>query len=342
MKVRGLRIELGEIEAALSEHPTVGQAVVVSREETPGDVRLVAYLVPRAEASPSAADLRIFLKDRLPEYMIPSAFVLLPSLPLNPSGKVDRKALPAPERGGGEAAVYEAPRTPTEEILAGIFAEVLKVPRAGIRDDFFDLGGHSLLAIQLLSRVRAALGVELPVRALFENRTVAALAEGVEKELATSSGENEKIGAAIPRVSRENRSSFPFPLPSSGSGSWSSWSRAWSPTIFPAPAVAGAAASLPYGEGAWGSCRPARLSADHLPHRGRPPRSDRVGGERLSSPHDRSHGPACRTTGGGGASPCLDGGTTALRPGPGPPVPERTVPVGSRPSHPDVVTCTIS
>ena len=201
VKVRGLRIELGEIEAALSEHPTVGQAVVVSREETPGDVRLVAYLVPRADASPSAADLRGFLKDRLPEYMVPSAFVVLPSLPLNPSGKVDRKALPAPERGGGEAAAYEAPRTPTEETLAGIFAEVLKVPRAGIRDDFFELGGHSLLAIQLLSRVRAVLGVELPVRALFENRTVAALAEGVEARRWVS--ESEKPNGRKGSTARE-------------------------------------------------------------------------------------------------------------------------------------------
>jgi acyl carrier protein len=154
--------------------------------------------------------------------MIPSAFVILPSLPLNPSGKVDRKALPAPERGGGEAVVYEAPRTPTEEILAGIFAEVLKVPRAGIRDDFFELGGHSLLAIQLLSRARAALGVDLSVRALFENRTVAALAEGVEKELAHMPKGLDKKRLAIPRVSRERRrvtTGDPAPDRAGGQGS---------------------------------------------------------------------------------------------------------------------------
>ncbi|MBZ5569981.1 MAG: amino acid adenylation domain-containing protein [Acidobacteriia bacterium] len=183
VKVRGFRIELGEIEAALSEHAAVGQAVVVAREETPGDVRLVAYLVARPQASIETGALRAYLRERLPEYMVPSAFVVLPALPLNPSGKVDRKALPAPERGSEAAVAYEAPRTPTEEALAEIFAEVLKLERAGVRDDFFDLGGHSLLATRLLSRVHAKLGVDLPVRQLFEARTVAGLAEIVDARL---------------------------------------------------------------------------------------------------------------------------------------------------------------
>ena len=206
VKVRGFRIELGEIEAALSEHASVGQAVVVANEQTPGDVRLVAYLVARPQASIETAALRAYLRERLPDYMVPSAFMAMPVLPLNPSGKVDRKALPAPERSAEESAGYEAPRTPTEETLAGIFAEVLKLERAGIRDDFFDLGGHSLLATQLLSRVRAALGVDLPVRQVFETGTVAGLAEVVEAELvkpATTTRDTARGG--IPRVSRENR-----------------------------------------------------------------------------------------------------------------------------------------
>ena len=224
VKVRGLRIELGEIEAALSEHPTVGQAVVVSREETPGDVRLVAYLVPRADASPSAADLRGFLKDRLPEYMVPSAFVVLPSLPLNPSGKVDRKALPAPERGGGEAAAYEAPRTPTEEILAGIFAEVLKVDAGGDPGRLLRTGralaaGHPASVPGPCSPRRGtarASPVREPDRGRHSPRGWSKNSRDPPERLKRSGRPfREYRGRTVPR--------FRFPLPSSGSGSWSSW-----------------------------------------------------------------------------------------------------------------------
>ena len=203
VKIRGYRIELGEIETAISEHAAVAQAVVVAREDIPGDTRLVAYVVARPQRFLDIAQLHANLRKCLPDYMVPSALIVLPALPLNPSGKVDRKALPAPERGGDGATVYEAPRTPTEQTLARIFAEVLKLERAGIRDDFFDLGGHSLLATGIVSRLQTALGVELPVRQLFQCRTVAGLAEVVEAQLAQP--RQATAPASIPRVSREDR-----------------------------------------------------------------------------------------------------------------------------------------
>src|SRR6185295_5721608 len=175
VKVRGFRIELGEIEAALLRFESVRAAVVVAREDG-GDKRLVAYLVADGER-PSAAGLRRHLKDLLPDYMMPAAFVALESLPLTPSGKVDRKALPAP---AAEPRTSRAPRTPTEEVLAGIWAWVLKVEAVGAEDSFFELGGHSLLATQIVSRVREAFGVELPLRRIFEAPTLAALARSIE------------------------------------------------------------------------------------------------------------------------------------------------------------------
>ncbi|HEU0080060.1 MAG TPA: non-ribosomal peptide synthetase, partial [Longimicrobiaceae bacterium] len=166
LKVRGFRVEPGEIEAALLAHPAVREAVVAAREAAPGDRRLVAYVVGEDGAAPAADELRAHLRARLPEYMLPSAFAALPAMPLTAHGKVDRRALPEPEvdagRGGGDA-----PRTVTEELLAGVWAELLG-GEPGVHDDFFDLGGHSLLAAQVASRVRAVLGVELPLRALFE------------------------------------------------------------------------------------------------------------------------------------------------------------------------------
>ncbi|MEU5103150.1 MULTISPECIES: non-ribosomal peptide synthase/polyketide synthase [unclassified Streptomyces] len=172
VKVRGYRIEPGEVEAAVAALPGVDRAVAVVREDTPGDRRLVAYAVPAPGASVAAAAARRELASVLPEYLVPSAVVVLDSLPLTPHGKVDRGALPAPEAAGAG----RVPRTPREEILCGLFAEVLGVARVGIDDGFFDLGGHSLLAIRLLSRIRATLGATLPIRALFETPTVAGLA----------------------------------------------------------------------------------------------------------------------------------------------------------------------
>ncbi|HEX7241008.1 MAG TPA: amino acid adenylation domain-containing protein, partial [Longimicrobiaceae bacterium] len=177
VKLRGLRIEPGEIEAALLEHPGVRAAAVVVREDAPGRRMLVGYVVA-ANGALSLADVRDRARRRLPEYMVPGAVVELEALPLTPAGKLDRRALPAPSGAGEEA--YAAPRTPTEEILAGIFAEVLGAERVGAHDDFFELGGHSLLATRVVSRVREALGVEPPLRALFEAPTVARLAERVD------------------------------------------------------------------------------------------------------------------------------------------------------------------
>ncbi|HEX9935990.1 MAG TPA: amino acid adenylation domain-containing protein, partial [Longimicrobium sp.] len=173
VKVRGFRIELGEIEARLAEHAAVHEAVVVARGGEVGDPRLVAYYLGEETG---AAALRAYLAERLPEYMIPSAFVHLDAFPVNPNGKLDRKALPAPELASSEDESYVAPRTPVEEVLAGIWAEVLGVARLGVHDEFFELGGHSLLATRVVSSVREVFGVELPLRALFEGPTVAEMA----------------------------------------------------------------------------------------------------------------------------------------------------------------------
>ncbi|HEX2091396.1 MAG TPA: amino acid adenylation domain-containing protein, partial [Longimicrobiaceae bacterium] len=181
VKVRGFRIEPGEVEAVLRRHPHVGHAVVVVREDIPGDRRLTGYVVAANGTPPVPSDLRSYLGERLPDYMVPGAFVVLDRLPLTPTGKVDRRALPAPE--GAVEGAYVAPRTPAEELLAGIWGELLAVGRVGVHDGFFDLGGHSLLATRVVSRVREAFGIELPLRALFEAPTVAGLAGRVEDAL---------------------------------------------------------------------------------------------------------------------------------------------------------------
>jgi amino acid adenylation domain-containing protein len=175
VKVRGYRVEPGEVEAALRRQAGVRECLVVVREEAPGDRRLVAYVVGEAET----AALREALLRSLPEYMVPAAFVPLEALPQTATGKLDPRALPDPEYGSGEER-HVAPRTPTEEVLAGIWAAVLRRERVGAADDFFALGGHSLLAIQVVSRVREAFAVEVPLRALFEGPTVVELARRVE------------------------------------------------------------------------------------------------------------------------------------------------------------------
>ncbi|KYC42747.1 hypothetical protein WA1_15530, partial [Scytonema hofmannii PCC 7110] len=175
VKIRGFRIELGEVETVLNAHPQVQQAAVIAREDVLGDKRLVAYLVP-TDKSLTTQQLREFLKQKLPEYMVPNAMVILESLPLTPSGKVDRRALPTPDMGGELQEQYVAPRTPIEEILVQIWIQVLKVERIGVRDRFFTLGGHSLLATQLVSRIRNTFKVELPLRSVFATPTVAELA----------------------------------------------------------------------------------------------------------------------------------------------------------------------
>ena len=188
VKVRGFRVELGEIEAVLVSHPTVEQAAVKALGESPAETWLAAYIVPASGATPDPAALRAYLVERLPDYMVPTAYVVMDALPLNASGKVDRKALPAPEGAQLASAEYVAPRTPVEAGLAGIYASVLKVERVGVHDDFFALGGHSLLATQLVSRVRETFQVELPIRDLFDAPTVAGLAERVERALREEAG----------------------------------------------------------------------------------------------------------------------------------------------------------
>ena len=174
VKIRGFRIEPGEIEAALLRHAGVAQAAVIARTDDAGGLRLIAYVVAAAGARVEASALRAHVAGMLPDYMLPAAFVLMERLPLTANGKLDRSALPAPEFE--PAASARAPRSPQEDVLCGLFAEVLGVARVGIDDDFFALGGHSLLATRLISRIRASLDVEVAIRSLFEAPTVAELA----------------------------------------------------------------------------------------------------------------------------------------------------------------------
>ncbi len=199
VKVRGFRVEPGEVEAALERHPGVREAVVHAREDEPGEKRLVGYVVPAEGARVRTAELREHLLASLPDYMVPGAFVVLERLPLTPSGKTDRRALPAPAPSGAAEHGYAAPRTPVQEVLAAAWAEVLGVERVGVEDDFFALGGHSLLAARVVSRVRDALGVELPLPAVFAAPTVAGLARRVEALLRDGDGAQAPPLAPVPR-----------------------------------------------------------------------------------------------------------------------------------------------
>ncbi len=203
VKIRGFRIELGEIEAVLGQHEAVRDAVVLVREDQPGDKRLVAYVVAApAAAAPAFSELRGFLSEKLPEYMVPSAYILLDEIPLTPNGKVDRRALPVPDEARPElGGVYVAPSTELEEAVAGIWAEVLKVERVGVHDNFFELGGHSLLVTQVVSRLRKSLQVELPLRSLFESPTVVGLAETIKK--VKHNGVEHQASPPIVRVPRK-------------------------------------------------------------------------------------------------------------------------------------------
>lgn len=225
VKIRGFRIELGEIEATLINHPTVREAAVLAREDTPGERRLVAYVVLRQEPPASNQEpqasaesavlniqaLRAFLQERLPDYMVPAAFIAMDALPLTPNGKVDRRKLPAP--GGARpdlAGAFVAPTTPVETMLAAIWCDVLKLERIGVADNFFDLGGYSLAAVQVISRVRETCQVELPLRALFETPTVAGLARLVEEQ------QHSSTAAQGPALVRVDRSSYRVQTSSNG------------------------------------------------------------------------------------------------------------------------------
>ncbi|WP_328718081.1 amino acid adenylation domain-containing protein [Streptomyces sp. NBC_00247] len=203
VKLRGHRVELGEIESALLARPGVAGAAVVVREDVPGDKRLVAYLVPTDGTAPAAAELRRALARDLPEHMVPARYVTLERIPLTPNGKVDRKALPAPQGARPDlSTAYAEPRTPTQVAVAGIWAELLGVDPVGVDDDFFELGGHSLLAARVAARLRRDLGVEVPHRTLFEAPTPALLAAAVD---ALEPG----TAAVIPRA---DRPAGPLPL----------------------------------------------------------------------------------------------------------------------------------
>jgi len=194
VKIRGFRIELGEIEAVLRQHPAVQECVVLAREDTPGDLRLVAYVIQDThyQPEPSLTEFRRFVQKKLPEHMVPSALVLLDALPLTPNGKVDRRALPAPEQARPDLeGGFVAPRTPVEEVLVGIWADVLNLKRIGIHDDFFDLGGHSLKAAQVRARMCDAFQLELPLRSLFEMPTIAELALTIERSRIEEEGDED-------------------------------------------------------------------------------------------------------------------------------------------------------
>ncbi|MEW5931717.1 MAG: amino acid adenylation domain-containing protein, partial [Gemmatimonadota bacterium] len=213
VKVRGFRIEPGEIEAVLERHPGVRAAAVAVREDAPGAPRLVGYVVPESGATPSTSELRRHLAERLPEYMVPGAIAVLEALPLSPNGKVDRRALPAPETAAGAGDDFVAPRTPAEEILAGIWAEVLRLETVGAHDNFFEIGGHSLLATRVVSRIRETFGAEVPLRAVFEAPTLSGLAERVQAAL------GEGVGVQAPPLRRIPRGG-PLPVSFSQQRLW--------------------------------------------------------------------------------------------------------------------------
>ena len=226
MKIRGFRIELGEVEAVLGRHPAVREAVVMARPDGAGQLRLVAYVVPARRAAAAEAEtserletvetpagmapdreteaalvdaVRAALQETLPDAMIPSAFVLLDALPLLTNGKVDRKALPAPEGLGSRGRPYVAPRTPVEEKLAALWGELLRIEKVGVDDSFFDLGGHSLLLTQLASRIRKIFQVELPLRSLFDLPTIADMARAILARQVESSAADD-VEAMIARL----------------------------------------------------------------------------------------------------------------------------------------------
>ena len=208
VKIRGYRIELGEIEAMLLQFPKVREAVVIAREDTPADKRLVAYLTTYQQTTVSLNELRRFLREKLPDYLVPTAFVMLEKLPLTPNGKVDRRALPAPENNRPKLeTTFAAPRAGLEQTLAAIWEEVLSIENPGVNDNFFDLGGHSLQVVRVQTRLRERLGADLPVLKLFEYPTIRSLAgflhedkkEGPLAQRIHERTQRQKVAAARPR-----------------------------------------------------------------------------------------------------------------------------------------------
>jgi len=203
VKLRGFRIEVGEIEAGIAQHPAVREVAVIAREDTPGDKRLVAYLVAENPPADLVGQLRALVRAAMPEYMVPAHFVMLKALPRTHNGKLDRKAMPAPSLGDGlPSAVAVDPRTPSEEMVASVFRGVLGRTDFGVFDNFFDLGGHSLMAARIMFQLRAASGLDLPLRVLFERPTVSALAEAIDA-LAWAASSRQQPALAGDRVEIE-------------------------------------------------------------------------------------------------------------------------------------------
>jgi hypothetical protein len=201
VKIRGFRIELGEIESALALQEGVREAVAVARDDESGGKRIVAYVVPEPGKTIFVSELRRGLREKLPEYMTPSVFVQLEALPQTPNGKVDRKALPAPSGDRPDLGrEYVAPRTPTEDLVAGIWRESLGLELVGVHDNFFELGGHSLLAAQIVAKVSEAVHTEIPLIAIFESPTIEGLAAVVERAVAS---ETKRPALVIRKFSRE-------------------------------------------------------------------------------------------------------------------------------------------
>jgi acyl carrier protein len=180
VKLRGYRIELGEVEAELLRHPGVAQAAAAVRQDAPGEPRLVAYVAGANGEAPGGAELRAHLRERLPDYMVPSAFVRLDALPLTSGGKVDRRALPAPAPEAGENKEHVAPRNAVEDMVAEMWGEVLHRQDIGVTENFFAIGGHSLLATQVIVRIRDTFEIDMPIRVFFLNPTIEGLAAAVE------------------------------------------------------------------------------------------------------------------------------------------------------------------
>jgi len=211
VKIRGHRIELDEIETVLIQHPALREAVVVAREDAPGDKRLVAYVVAAREQSPPTVnELRRHLREQLPDYMIPAAFVVLPALPLTPNGKINRRALPVPEKFRPELeTAYTPPRSEAERLIASVWQEILGLEKVGMDDNFFDLGGHSLLTIQVHRNLQEKFGRELSVIDLFKYPTIAMMASFLSQETDTrSSGQSEQERGAFRKLSMRRRRQF--------------------------------------------------------------------------------------------------------------------------------------
>jgi hypothetical protein len=205
LKIRGYRVELEEIEATLRRHPEIRQVAVVSRQNESGENRIVAYIASAGEEPPTSHDLRCFLHETLPEYMVPTSFVMLDTLPLSPNGKIDRRALPLLDSAKETRMDFVAPRTPVENDLAMIWAELLNLQQVGVRSNFFDIGGHSLLVIRVASRIRAHFRIDLPLRTLFENPTLEDLAAVISEKLDAKPDDNgaDQVLANIATLSDE-------------------------------------------------------------------------------------------------------------------------------------------